>query len=523
MTNVAAQSLHHNQALQQQLDSMKEMVALRDEEITLLHEQIRHLKARLFGRKSEKDVFLLEDSGQESLFVEEEVEAVKPGKDGDEEVEIPAHKRKRRSRGLPDHLSRQVTLIDLPEAEKSCCGTVMAKIGEETAERLVHKPAEMYVEVEVRPKYACTICEGEETQGKTVKIAPLPPRILEKSFATPSLLAQILTARFVDGLPYYRQEKQYKRLGVDLSRSLMCMWVVKVADKCLALFKLLEQAARAGPLVGIDETTFQVMNELGRCNKTKSYMWVLRGGLPKKPVILFYYHPRRSGDFAKILLEGYKGYVQTDGYGAYDYLDKIRDVVHLGCWAHVRRKFVAVIKARRRHKKSQPTYSDQVIALIKELYAVETIARKKNLPDEEFLALRKRDAVPVLNRIRALLDRLEGKVPPKSLLGKAVKYALSNWPRLTRYLEQPYLRPDNNLVENAIRPFVIGRKASLFSGHPTGARATALLYSLVETARANGWSPYAYLLYMLEKLPEAQTAQDYLALLPTAPPPSQRR
>ena len=521
MMKAAAQSSNQTQALEQQNYSLKEMVALRNEEITLLHEQIRHLKACLYGRKSEKDVFLLEDSGQQSLFAVEDVEAAKPAKDADKEVEIGAHKRKRR--GLPDHLKREFTIIDLSEEEKKCCGVEMVKIGEETAERLVHKPAEMYVNVEVRPKYACSVCQGLETEGVPVKIAPLPPRIIEKSYATPSLLAQILTARFVDGLPYYRQEKQYERYGVPLNRSLMCAWVIKVADKCLPLFKLLEQAARAGPLLGVDETTFQVMNELGRSNKTKSYMWILRGGAPEKPVILFYYHPKRSGDFARVLLKDYKGYVQTDGYAAYNYLDKTRDVVHLGCWAHVRRKFVAVAKAHRGPKRSQPTYANNVITLIKELYAVETITREKELPEDEFLALRKREAMPVLNRIRALLDNLDGKAPPKSLLGKAVHYALSNWSRVTRYLEQPYLRPDNNLVENAIRPFVIGRKNSLFSGHPTGARATALLYSLVESAKANGWSPYAYLLYMLENLPQAQTVQDYLALLPTAPPPSERR
>ena len=522
MMKLATQTHRQNPAIQTQYQSLKEMVALRDEEITLLHEQIRYLKARLYGRQSEKDVFLLEDSGQQSLFANEEVEAIKPSKNVAKEVVVAAHKRKG-SRGLPDHLRKEITVIDLPEEEKKCCGVEMVKIGEETAERLVHKPAEMYVNREVRPKYACPICEGLETEGSPVKIAPLPPRIIEKSFATPSLLAQILTARFVDGLPYYRQEKQYERLGVNLSRSLMCMWAIKVADKCLPLFKLLEQASRAGPLLGIDETTFQVMNELGRTNKTKSYMWILRGGVPANPVILFYYHPKRSGDFARILLKDYKGYIQTDGYAAYNYLDKTEGVVHLGCWFHVRRKFVAVVKARRRHKKSQPSYSKQVIELIKELYAVETIARKKELSEDEFLALRQRDAVPVLAKIRALLDNLDGKAPPKSMLGKAVTYALSNWPRLTPYLEKPYLRPDNNLVENAIRPFVIGRKASLFSGHPTGARATALLYSLVETAKANGWSPFAYLLYMLEKLPEAQTVQDYLALLPTTPPPSERQ
>lgn len=519
MTSTVAESPNKIHSIHQQNRSLLEMIDLRDEEITLLHEQIRYLKDRLYGRKSEKDIFL-EDTGQQSLFANQEVDADKPGADADKAIEIPAHKRKKKSRKLPEHLRREVVVYDLPEEEKQCCGGVMDRIGEEVSERLVYQPAEMYVKREVRPKYACLVCEGLETEGGTVKTAPLPPQIIEKSFATPSLLAQILTARFVDALPYYRQEKQFARLGVELSRATMCTWAIKIADKCLVLIELLQQMVRAGPQAGVDETTFQVMNELGRSNKTKSYMWIIRGGPPKTPVILFYYHPTRSGDFARKLLKDYQGYVQTDGYAAYDFLDKTKGVVHLGCWAHVRRKFVAVIKARRGRKKTQPANADKVVALIKELYAVETRARKRNLSDSEHLALRKREAVPVLDKIKVVLDGLDSKVPPKSLLGRAVKYALSNWSRLGAYLQQPFLRPDNNLVENAIRPFVIGRKNWLFSGHPVGARASAVLYSLVETAKANGWSPYAYLSFMLERLAYVRTDQDYFALLPTVPPPT---
>ena len=509
--------------LPNEIEPLQKMVILRDEEIELLLEQNRLLKAELYGSKSEKCAAL---DMQQGLFDARETASSKPESDDetDEEQEVKGHTRKRRSRKLPEHLERKQEIIDIPDEEKRCCGGCMPCIGHEVTEKLVYKPAECYVLELVRPKYACDVCEGLETDGSTVKVAPLPPQIIPKSFATPSLLAHILTARFVDGLPYYRQVNQFSRIGVVLSRANMVNWVLKITDKAKRLRRLLQQVARAGPMLGVDETTIQVLGESGRCNKTKSYMWVMRGGPPHAPVILFFYDPHRNSAFARKLLDGYQGYVQTDGYAAYDYLDKMLGVIHLVCWAHVRRKFVAVIKAYSpKRKRLKNGHADKILALIGELYQIEKRARLKDLSDEELLAVRQSKSKPVLEKIKERLDDLNGKVPPKSLLGMAISYALDNWTRLLIYLDKPFLTPDNNLVENVIRPFVVGRKNWLFAASPAGAEANAVFYSLVETAKANGWSPYAYLNFMLEGLVEAQTDEDFLALLPTVLPPAEEQ
>ena len=500
------------------IETLKGMVISRDEEIDLLLEQLRLLRADKYGPKNEK--MILADM-QQGLFDADEVAGDAPQPDGEqeEEQEIKAYKR-RRSRKLPDHLERVQEIIDIPDELKACCGGKMICIGKEVTEKLVYKKAECYVLEIIRLMYACAACEGLETDGPTVKVAPLPPQIIARSWATPSLLAHILTARFVDGLPYYRQEAQFKRLGVEISRSNMVNWALTIADKCRPMLPLLHQTVRAGPMVGVDETTIQVLNEPGRSNKTKSYMWVLRGGPPHAPVIYFAYDPSRESPCAQKLLGDYQGYVQTDAWRAYDYLDKQPGVRHLVCWAHARRRFTAVIKARGKKKKGKPCHASRIVALIRELYRLEENARKDALLDEALLALRQTQSLPVLEKIKEILDDLDGKVVPKSLLGKAVSYTLKNWSRLLLYLKEPFLTPDNNLVENAIRPFVIGRKAWLFAGSPVGAEAGALFYTLVATAKANGWSPYAYLNHLLEGLVTAHQDKDYLALLPTVPPPA---
>jgi len=501
--------------LPNEIEPLKEMVYLRDEEIELLREQVRLLKAKLYQPKSEKGIYLV---GQEELFPHSETAADQPAGKPDGKETVKAHKRKRKSRKFPDDIERRVELIDIPDEEKNCCGIQMAIIDNEVTEKLVYKKAECYVLEITRPKRACLLCEGLETEGPTVKVAPLPAQIIPKSFATPSLLAHIFTSRFVDALPYYRQVAQFARLGVEVSRANMSNWALQISAKCLPLLELLKQTARAGPMIGIDETVIQVLREPGRADNTKSYMWVIRGGPPTAPILLFQYHPTRSGKFARQLLEGYQGYVQTDGYVAYDFLDKVSGVFHLGCWAHVRRKFVAVIKAQGKNKKRKSNNAGRIVRLIKELYAIEKQARKDELSDEDLLNLRQRSAKPVLDKIKALLDDLNGKVPPKALLGNAINYALDNWARLVIYLDQPFLTPDNNLVENAIRPFVIGRKNWMFAGSPAGAKANAVFYTLIETAKANGWSPYTYLNFLLERLANAHSEEDYLALLPTNPP-----
>jgi len=262
----------------------------------------------------------------------------------------------------------------------------------------------------------------------------------------------------------------------------------------------------------MDETTVQVLRESDRANTTKSYMWVARGGTPGKPVVLFRYHPTRAGSVAAEMLGNFKGYLQTDGYSGYEALGEREGLRHLGCLAHVRRKFVEVEKSA--GKKAKGGTAHAALDLIGKIYDVERQAEKQQLDPEQIKALRAAKSRPILDKLGALLNARVATTPPKSLLGKAIGYALKQWNRLVVYLEDGRLRPDNNLAENAIRPFAVGRKNWLFSGHPRGADASATLYSLLETAKANGLEPYRYLRYLFELLPTAISDVQRKALLP---------
>jgi len=278
------------------------------------------------------------------------------------------------------------------------------------------------------------------------------------------------------------------------------------------VLELLHRKILSGPLVNIDETPVQVMKEPGRSNTSKSYMWVFRGGPPDKPVLIYQYHPTRSGQVPNHFLKDYAGYIQTDAYTGYDALGRRPGIYHVGCWAHARRKFMEVVKAA--SGKGKKGHAETALEHIRKLYAVEKKARKDQLTPDQIVELRQEKSKPVLEELEKCLNDLSGQTPPKGLLGKAVNYTLKNWPLLTRYLEKGYITPDNNAAENAIRPFVVGRKNWLFFGHPNGASASSCLYSLIETAKACSLKPYYYLRYLFDSIPFAKTESDYEKLLP---------
>ena len=497
------------------IEVLREITHRYEVENNILREQVRLLKSKLYGRKTEKSVVI--DDGQALLFNEAE-EFSSPDEGGSEEIEVPAHKRRKRGRRpLPDDLPTVDVIHDLSEEEKICaCGCEKSRIGEEVTKQLDMIPARMQVIRNIRYKYVCKNCEGVEADEPAVKIASLPPQIIPKSIATPGLLSHIITSKFVDALPFYRQEKQFERLGVDISRSNMCNWAVKVAEKSEPLITLIGKEIRSGPLINIDETTVQVMKEPGRLNTTKSYMWIFRGGDPDRPLLIYQYHPTRSGEAASNFLDKYKGYVQTDGYSGYDFIDDMADMIHVGCWAHARRNFVDAIKASGKHKSSKGKISlaEEGVRYIKKLYAIEKSIREKGLSYVDIYKERQEKAKPILEEFKAWLDNNYNRTPPKGLLGKAISYTLKQWDRLIRYLENGILSPDNNIAENAIRPFVVGRKNWLFSGNPRGAKASATLYSLIESAKANNLEPYRYLRFLFEKLPFSISEDDYKSLLP---------
>ena len=487
------------------------------EKIHYLEEQLRLFKNELFGRSSENRHEPHPD--QMPLFEGDDDQAASDTQTSENTIVIAAHARKKRGRkALPKDLPRIDIIHDLSEEEKQCdCGQDKDCIGQDVSEKLDFIPARLQVERHIRLKYACKSCEGVDDDGPTVMIAPPPVQLIPKSNSTAGLLAHIAVSKFADGLPLYRQQNIFGRLGIDLPRAVMAKWMVKAAICCAGLIDLLREDIRSGPLIGIDETPLQVLNEAGRDNTTKSYMWVYRGGAPDRPTLLYQYQRTRSGRVALEFLNDYHGFIQSDDFSGYDHLDQNPNIVHLGCWAHARRKFIKVVKVRKKHrsKRANPkSLADEALDYIGNLYQIEKEARRLQLDAVGIYQLRQEKAKPFLDKFKGWLETNRPQTPPKGLLGKAIRYTLANWKKLLIYLEDGQLRPDNNLVENAIRPFVVGRKNWLFAGSPDGAKASATFFSLIETAKANGLEPYAYLRHIFKKLPLAQTKQDLKDLLP---------
>lgn len=502
------------------LDQQASLVAqkqLYESRIEYLEERVRLLTSALFGKSSEKRS---KEDDPRQLHLFNEAEALTPKKALEApEVVVPEHTRaKPKRKPLPDYLPRVEVIHDIAEDEKVCeCGATLSRIGQEISEKLDIIPAKVQVIRHIRLKYACKGCEGVEGEGPTVRIAPTPPEIIPKGIPTAGTVAYVAISKYADALPLYRQEKIFSRYGIEISRSTMASWMVMAADRCASLMELLKEELISGPVVNADETPVQVLNEPDRKNTSTSYMWVFRGGNPDKPVIFFWYSQTHSGDVPQEILRGFHGYLQTDDFAAYERLEG--QVLRVGCFAHTRRNFVKVVEARGAKKKTGS--AEVALDYIGKLYKIEKHARDEGLCDEEIKKLRKEKAEPILKEFKAWMEERMKITPPKGLLGKALNYALSNWPKLIRYLENGNIPIDNNVAENAIRPFVVGRKNWLFAGHPNGAHAAATLYSLIETSKACGLEPYRYLCHLFNKIPYAQSKEDYRALLPQNLTPEQ--
>ena len=384
-----------------------------DRETSILLEQVRLLRAQLYGRKSEK---VIPTDGPQPLPLFDMPEPEGLEDEAVEEIQIPGHTRKKRGRKpLPDDLPRVEKVHDIKEEDKVCsCGCELKRIGEETSEQLDIIPAKIQVIRHIRPKYACPECEGVDDDGPTVKIAPVPPQIVPKSIVSPSLLAHILTGKFIDHLPFYRQEKQLIRLGVDVSRTSMCRWAMQAAEACQPLLNLLEEEVLAGMYIQADETTLQVLKEPGRSPTAKSYMWVFRRGDPDRPILIYQYHPTRSGDAANAFLRDFEGTVQTDGYSGYNFLDTREAVRHIGCWAHARRKFTDVTKALGKNRKAGA--ADRALKYIRKLYAIEKRIRKGGFSPEQIYEIRQAESKQILDDFKKWLRKKKQQTSPKGVI-----------------------------------------------------------------------------------------------------------
>jgi hypothetical protein len=346
----------------------------------------------------------------------------------------------------------------------------------------------------------------------------MPKLPIPKSLATPSLLAHVATSKYVDALPLYRQEKIFQRLGIDVSRATLASWMVKMGDLVEPLMERIRCEIQAESFVQCDETPFQVLKEPGKRAQSQSYLWVLRGGPLEHPLIYYEYDPSRSAEVPKRLLRDFQGFMQTDGYEGYTALGKEPGIVHVGCWAHARRKFDEALRGQGKSKKkgakrtAKGSRARQALSQIQTLYRIER--EFKEVSPEERYAARQERTKPLLEKLREWLDASIDSVPPQSLTGKAMHYLDRQWPKLMRVLDDGRIPLDTNLVENAIRPFVLGRKNWLFADTVAGARASANLYGLIETAKANRIEPGRYLAHLFAVLPTATSPEQLDALLP---------
>ena len=484
-------------------------------QIKHLEEQLRLLRNKLFSRKSEKYNIPKEEEQQSLLF--NEIETQGEEKEEEKKVTVPEHKKKKGGRKpIPDWLPVEEKIIDVPEEEKKCsCGKEYKEIGQEEIRKVDIIPPRIKVIKEIRKKYAQN-CDCVETGKPAVITAPLPPALIPKSIVTPGFISYILISKFCDHIPLYRQEKILARYEIEITRQKMSFWLIKISEMLRPLQKYLKEALLKGDLMNIDETPVQVMKEPGRKNTEKSYMWCYRGGPPDKRVIIFQYDQSRAGKVCREFISGYRGSVVTDDHPGYGFIEKEVDMTHYLCWAHVRRKFENVIKAAKKGsgKKEKTGHAGKALSYIGKLYKIEEYCRENKLIKEQIKEKRRKESVPIIKEFKAWLDGIYEKVVPKSLLGIAVKYTMSNWEKLEKYAETGHVPMDNNGAENAIRPFVVGRKNWLFSGAPRGAEASALYYSLIETAKANGLEPYYYMRYLLEKALNIKDETEFKELLP---------
>ena len=489
------------ESLKKLLLAERKTVGRLQKQIDELFEAIRLARHKRFGASSEKapgqgELF---DEAEDTAEAAEPVEPSQPAPAPEETLKRPQAVRK----PLPAQLPRIRNVIELPEAERVCsCGCQLSEIGEDVSEQLEIIPAKLRVIEHVRKKYACKSCED------TIKIAPTANTLLPKAIASANTMAYIITSKYADGLPLYRLSTILKRYGIDFSRQTMSESVIATARRLEPLMGHFRHELSQSVVMHMDETTVQVLNEPEKTPHSKSYMWVQRGGPPDRPIVLFNYDPSRSSAVPDRLLDNYSGALMSDGYAAYQQVAAKRQIMHLCCWAHVRRKFVDAQKAQ---PKGRSGRADSAISKIAKLYAVE----KRHRDSDSTTRQQARDVESklVLDDLKLWLEKTQQQVPPKNALGKAVNYALKYWTELSRYIDNGDWPIDNNVAENAIRPFVIGRKNWLFSNSQSGATASANLYSLIETAKANAREPYQYLSWLFERLPVTKPA-DYASLMP---------
>jgi len=464
------------------------------QQIEWLMEQLKLSKHRQFGASSEKSEY-----DQINIFNEAEVTADKTVSEP-ELIEIEKHYRKRKRAAtdrLPEDLPVEVIEHKLPESEQCCpnCDNKLHVMGRNVRRELVIIPATAKIREHIEYVYACRDCERNSDNVPIIK-AEMPNPVIKGSFASPEAIAHIMTQKFVMGVPLYRQEQELFRNGIQLSRQTMSNWLIRATEDWLVpIYDRLKNNLLQYDILHADETTLQVLHEPGKTAQSKSYMWLYRtSGDIKHPIVLYEYQPGRHAKYPEAFLKNFTGYLHTDGYDAYHKLPEKITIV--GCWAHLRRKFDEALKILpEKDRKSSGAfigkrYCDKLFTYERDF---------SNLSAQDRFSERQKGSKPLIDEFFAWAETLN--CTPQSGLGKAVHYAMSQRKYLERYLLDGRLEISNNRAERSIKPFVIGRKNFLFANTPRGAKASSIMFSIIETAKENGLHPFEYLTYVFKTAP----------------------
>lgn len=458
-----------------------------------LRAELDQLKRLIFGSRSERFV-PPEDQAQTALAFDQELQAVQPTV-APQTITYERSKTKASQhintgrRPLPANLERVVIVIE-PLQDV----TGLKKIGQDITEELELSPARFFVNQYIRPKYA-------KANGEGVLIGELPSRPIEKGIPGPGLLASILIEKYVDHLPCYRQIQRFERAGVTIAASTMSEWISAGVDLIAPLYEVLKKEVLSSGYIQADETPIKVMDKDKKGTTHRGYYWVYHA--PEKNLVLFDYRAGRGREGPATILSNFKGYLQTDGYAAYDSFDT-QQIKLFNCMAHARRYFEKALDNDR-------VRAEFALACIQKLYAVERHCREGRFTNDQRKLYREGEALGVLDELQQWLIREIINVPPQSPMGKAMSYMLARWERLCVYVQDGRLEIDNNLVENAIRPVAVGRKNYLFAGSHNAAQRAAMIYSLLGSCKKNGVEPLAWMKNVLTSINECKANK--LALL----------
>ena len=489
------------------LKDRESLIFNKEVQIQKLVQQLSQLQTAHFGSSSERYVPTV-DPRQLKLdfFNEAELLAALNDAMDRKEATVKSHKRKgRKSKPLPEHLPVVEVKHEPDHTHCQDCGETMKLIGKETTDQLGIVPQVYYVIRHIRPKMGCPRKCG-------VKTATMPEQPLPGTQASPVLLAYLMVAKYLDGLPLYRLEGIAKRFGVDLPRNKIARWIVDIGLKLSVMVELLIETHNDYDIGCADETGIQVLKEPRRAPQSKSWFWILRGGPPDKPVVALHYSPSRSGKVAKELLDGFEGYLVCDAYSGYLPLSKSGKIILVCCNDHARRRFSHIVKSVGKDHAADATIAARALLWYRCLYDIEDEIKEKSVEDK--YQIRQHKAAPLWESFTAWASQIQSEGVLHRPTREALQYLLNHRVELRRYCEDGRLPISNISSEHVAKKVAVSRKAYLFSDTVDGAKASANCYSLIETARANGHEPFRYLTVVLTELPGAKKRSDYVALLP---------